>query len=165
MMVADTTWVAGQSLLRALDLSLGSGDPTSVLLAEVAQKRLAVVRLTNPNAPWPLSTLEMIRPGKPVIVMIGDDPSPCGRSLGPGGWRARRDLKSWCKAAVIHGAAPTREQYRHFAASAQLYSRLALVECDHTTATAWADAIAAERTLVILPDPACGVPARGPLSK
>jgi hypothetical protein len=128
----------------------------------VADGLIALITLEGPTAKWCSRDVDNI--GRPIVVLVGDDPAPVADAVGPAGWECARRLKYWCRATIIHGTGPDPDHYRAAVVNALAYQRLVLVETDSRHAVAWRDFLRCPRSLLLVPPPGCThpeTPARG----
>ena len=76
-------YVSDYALRTMCDRFAASGDPKLPLFVAAAQGHIALAWVVRPDAEWPISAVEAVQ--RPVVFLIGDDPWPEGRSLGPTG--------------------------------------------------------------------------------
>ncbi|MDX5930507.1 hypothetical protein [Acidiphilium acidophilum] len=111
------------------------------LVARVAPWRLPLysaamtgqVRLVEmmPDSPLP-KALE--RPGKPTVILIGDDAE---QPLGPVGWRCVRRLRRTARCAIVHATGGERKHYATAVVAASMAGSLVLIETNSEHADAW----------------------------
>lgn len=111
------------------------------LVARVAPWRLPLysaamagqIRLVEMMTDSPLpKALE--RPGKPIVVLIGDDAET---PLGPAGWRCTRRLRRSARCAIVHATGGERKHYSTAVVAAGMAGYLALIETNSEHADAW----------------------------
>lgn len=111
------------------------------LVARVAPWRLPLysaamtgqIRLLEmmPDSPLPRA---LERPGKPAVVLIGDDAET---PLGPAGWRCTRRLRRSARCAIVHATGGERKHYSTAVMAAGMAGYLALIETNSEHADAW----------------------------
>lgn len=127
-------------------------DPHLPLFRDAADGRIALGWAYHPSADWAFRRIRAVD-HMPAVFIIGDDPDPDSRGLGPAGWRMAAKLRHWVRdgAAIVHGSAGHPEHYREASIAAQYVRRCVLIECESRHALAWAAFMACPRTLLIVP--------------
>jgi hypothetical protein len=110
--------------------------PQLPFLRAAADGRHEFGLVMNPENVWP-SKAEKIR--GPLVMLIADDPSPSGFSIGPDGWKCRHAAKRWARATVIHGTGADLDHYRAISDAAATLFRILVIETDSKHVDAWAD--------------------------
>ena len=122
--------------------------PQLPLYRAAADGRISIINICAPDVAWPQVMIATAR--KPTVVVIGAD-TGAGDDPGPEDWKAAEGLRRWCEAAIVHGAGGEPGHYRMAAEAAEIYERLALVECTADQVQPWADFLGCPRTLRIIP--------------
>jgi hypothetical protein len=119
-------------------------DRLAAAYATLAPHRLPLVRaardglinLIEPNrrAAIPAGLLNERR--RPTVILIGDDDHA---STGPAGWACARRLRYWGRAAMIHAAGASREDYEVIVIGAALHQRTLMIEAATTNQAEWTE--------------------------
>lgn len=71
----------------------------------------------------------------PSVALLGDDDH--ATPDGPDSWPLTRRVFAWAKFVLIHGGAGKPEHYEFAVSLAQIYGRLAMIECSSVTIPKW----------------------------
>ena len=137
-------------LERLCDAAGRLGCPQLPLFRAAADGLLALIIVNNPAAAWPAAVIQR-NVNRPTCVLVGGDPGHGEPDPAPIEWMCAKRLKSWCRAAVVHGAGGEAARYRNAAFGAVLTGRLALVETTSARADEWVAFLRCQSTLLIRP--------------
>lgn len=126
-------------------------DPHLPLFRDAADGRVALGWAYHSGAEWAFKRIRAVT--MPAVFIVGDDPHPERRGIGPAGWPMATKLRHWVRngAAIVHGSSGEPEHYREASVAARYIGRCVLVECESRHALAWAAFLACPRTLLIVP--------------
>lgn len=106
--------------------------PFALPLYRAARDGLLNIIHPGRGAQVPSKMLE--RPGRPVLVLIGDDDD---QSTGPSAWACGLRVRRWAQAGMIHAAGGEAHHYENALAGALLTGRFLLVETSMVHHAAW----------------------------
>jgi hypothetical protein len=86
------------------------------------------------------------------VVVIGDDPWPAAKTLGPHGWACARGAKRWSpNSVIVHGTGGHADHYRLASQAVLFCRRVLLIETDSAHIQEWAEFIDCPNTLIFRP--------------
>jgi hypothetical protein len=118
--------------IERVTAAVAAHAPFALPLYRAARDGLLNLIQPERGAQVPLKMLE--RPGRPIVVLIGDDDH---QSTGPEAWACALRVRRWARAGMIHAAGGEAQHYENALAGALLTGRFLLVETSMVHHAGW----------------------------